>query len=486
MSREESGGLVYNPTTGRGDSNMRDETMPSHVQREDFFPVKSGPTIEQVIRSRGYLWNLIRDIFDHRFGPSNLAQAMITFIAMVSGYLGEGLALFLSCDRHGNGHDFIKTVGRLVPKKIKSEHPDLSIKIKSVNTRAFQGNTIIAFAADGTKTCINKLRMLVNTSSIVDVDVEDDFGWYLGQPGRKSVSTGLIVLVGTDNSKGLRDFPAIRINISNNLMIGNGGKNARYGEACLQNMEKKILMEILRLKHKRVDIPFWDKIVAAIKPENPEGPFQLSVIEKCLKIIAMINSARFYCDAEAGILLNNFDMNTFLPRLSGACPMYADHLVCSVADYEVFYSFGHELFRCDIETVSEKDRSVFEATKRINFRAIEGLTLQNPYKSSERDIIKTLNYLNHPEAWASAIHIREEINRHEGKTYSPAQIQESLDELMKKQLLVKKNGHTGELVYRINTLTISSRPILPHPSEIRECGNGAKVKLLAMDDLSDN
>jgi hypothetical protein len=425
--------------------------------------ISNFPTLQEAIQTRGFLWDLIIGILKNRFN-NNISQAFITFIAMISGYLGQGMSLFIGHESHVDGRGFLRKIREMIPCQAIVESPDLNINIDPNYASVYHNKTVVAHAPDGPKKNINRLCTLMGEGDI-----------------------GLVVLVGPKEPKHLYNVQALRITIDADQVVVGNVKEAANNDLKIKSAIRRLFLELMRLERKNVEIPFWEKIVMAMNTGDAESAYKLSIIKKCLTIIALIRNIRILTPEEAFIKFNNLDIDKYLPTLANGCPSYSAELVCSAEDYKIFYMFGNEIFRNDIDAVSEAERSVFEAVKRINFNGMRGVCHINPDKTSEKEIIKKLNAMTYPmytEIWASVAHIKEEIIIFEQKTFSNSQINVGLGGLEDKQCVAKRNDgvKTGEYFYRIATLSLGKRTILPHPSKISGEGNDDCCGLLPMED----
>lgn len=433
------------------------------ITTDQSYPIAKFPTLPEAMRTRGFLWDLIIGILKNRFN-NNISQAFITFIAMISGYLGEGMTLFIGHESHVDGRGFLRKIREMIPTQAIIEYDDFYLKNNQTDISADHNKTIVANAPDGPKKNINRLCTLMGEGDI-----------------------GLVVLVGPKEPKHLYNVQALRITIDADQVVVGNVKEAANNDFEIKRAIRRLFLELERLERKNVEIPFWEKIVMAMNTGDAESAYKLSIIKKCLTIIALIRNIRILTPDEAFLKYNNLDIHQFLPTLAHGCPSYSTELVCSAEDYEIFYMFGNEIFRNDIEAVSELERSVFEAVKRINFNAMRGVCHIDPDKTSEKEIIKKLNAMTYPmytEIWASVAHIKEEIIIFEKKTFSNSQINGGLRGLEDKQGVAKRNDgvRTGEYFYRIATLSLGKRTILPHPSKISGEGNDDCCGLLPMED----
>jgi hypothetical protein len=383
---------------------------------------------------------------------------------MISGHLGEGMSLFIGHESHVDGRGFLRKIREMIPTQAIIEYDDFYFKNNQTDISADHNKTIVANAPDGPKKNINRLCTLMGEGGV-----------------------GLVVLVGPKEPKHLYNVQALRITIDADQVVVGNVKEAANNDFEIKRAIRRLFLELERLERKNVKIPFWNKIVMAMNTGDAESAYKLSIIKKCLTIIALIRNIRILTPKEAFLKYNNLDIHQFLPTLANGCPSYSAELVCSAEDYEIFYMFGNEIFRNDIEAVSETERSVFEAVRQINIPEINRHRM-SPNNASEMEIIKSLNTPAFKNAWASVHHIKQVIENTEGKSYRITQITKALEGLENKKLIVKQRDESAgnqAFIYCINCLSLCPRTSLPHPSEIRGDVNGAEVKLLATGDPSD-
>lgn len=412
----------------------------------------------------------------------HMSQALIAVITMISAHLEVNITLFITEGQGANGLSFLNSVSGLIPDELKSEFSELNKQFLYLAQDLLKNKTVVAYSPDVMKKDVKLLQMLLELGVVNDqVSTKTS-----GSHGVSKISikgpTSVIVLVGQTEPVWLNDFSALRLNLDinpNYIAEQLQRRSLEQNNQDAELLEKIITKEIERLEPQSVNISFLGQIISSLDQTDPESIYIFDTVEKLLEIITIINRATFATPEEAhagyyGIEMSNI-INGERKLLPGGAhtdskDVGTTQLEATKVEFYIMYILTKGLFKSGKGSVTGNSQVVFNAIKRINLDYLRGNTLFDPDRSSERELIKTLDAQQNNNGWATILHIKENVKNVDGISFSPATIDRGVKDLQEKNLISKRKDRMSpnKFIYAINTVFVEKENIMPHPSTIQD------------------
>jgi hypothetical protein len=284
-----------------------------------------------------------------------------------------------------------------------------------------------------------------------------------------------ISFIGVGGGKKGRDFyhPAIlKVPVKSNPGLMQQNPHAVIDDqngAMVPILRNRIAFE--RLRHRPVEIPFADQLFEGLNSTGDDHiGIKMTNLCKMISICSIINQPDPVTNEEIGAYIYKTDIETvrrWLNRGSynqaGACSN-CGHLTATKVDYYLAKLLFDGLLLTENTYLTERQRRIFEAVKRINMGKLTPSFLEK-----EDNISIVANISQQSGYWAGREKVFEEVNKDGGKALSLSIVNNDLVDLMGMGLVDRskpaKSRHFG---YYVMTLELGKTITLPDPSDIND------------------
>lgn len=405
--------------------------------------------------------------------PSRLKAGLLAYLALVSSKLGVPLSVQLVCDEQMDAVQLLDNCMKLAPPEGFIEFS--ALKREHIFTEAgkhLSGRTIVTTDPGGFVSVYRDLNSLLTRGHTLSQEIIHTKYGTRFEEMRAELPVSIVGVVVKDSGRELSHPSVIRVLLPNEQLLA----SRTSVTPDLWEVETARLRKTFgRLQALPVEIPFLNQLWEPIaKTGDRLGMLKLEILGKVISLCAIINNPPpLYldelCSTLYGIQISK--VKKWLIQKTQSDPKYgfddrsSGSIIATKLDYALAWMILSGVLKVgDSMALSENQRRIFEAVKRINLGKLDTAFLK---KGDE--IEKCATIAGSSSYWVNRENIYEEVNKDSAAPLSLTTVYNELMSLMKIGLLGRgKPPKRSNFGYYVTKLSVDEELPMLHPSEVAD------------------